>query len=104
MNQFACIKLLVNKTTAPNTPLSEQHLGFRPIKLKCPVQSPDLNQSENLLAEIKKVVSERKPRNADKLWNVLKLSRAGIHVNRLQKLVDSMQHCYLVKHPNVYFS
>uniref|UniRef100_A0A3P8T4K9 Tc1-like transposase DDE domain-containing protein n=1 Tax=Amphiprion percula TaxID=161767 RepID=A0A3P8T4K9_AMPPE len=60
--------------------------------MEWPAQSPDLNPTENLLADIKNAVHEAKPRNAEELWNVVQLSWAAIPVDRCQKLVDSMHH------------
>uniref|UniRef100_A0A3Q1BIU9 Tc1-like transposase DDE domain-containing protein n=1 Tax=Amphiprion ocellaris TaxID=80972 RepID=A0A3Q1BIU9_AMPOC len=60
--------------------------------MEWPAQSPDLNPTENLLADIKNAVREAKPRNAEELWTVVQLSWAAIPVDRCQKLVDSMHH------------
>uniref|UniRef100_A0AAQ5Z427 Tc1-like transposase DDE domain-containing protein n=1 Tax=Amphiprion ocellaris TaxID=80972 RepID=A0AAQ5Z427_AMPOC len=60
--------------------------------MEWPAQSPDLNPTENLLADIKNAVREAKPRNAEELWNVVQLSWAAIPVDRCRKFVDSMRH------------
>lgn len=44
--------------------------------MEWPAQSTDLNPIENLWADIKNVVYEAKPRNAEELWNVV--NRPGL--------------------------
>ena len=52
--------------------------------MEWPAQSLNLDPIENLWGDIKHAVSEAKPRNAQKLWKVVKSSWAEITVYRCQ--------------------
>ena len=83
-----------NKTTTPNTQVSEQHLGSRQKGLRqweWPVQSPNRNPIENLRGDIINAVSEAKPKNPQELWNLVCSSQPEMPVSRCQKLVDTTQ-------------
>ena len=57
--------------------------------MEWPAQSPDLNTTENLWADIKEAVHVAKPR---KFWNVVQLAWAAIPVDHCHKLVNSMSN------------
>ena len=53
-------------------------------------QSPDLNPIENILADVKKSLSEAKPTNNEQLWKVIKESWEKIPKEECEDLVKSM--------------
>lgn len=55
-----------------------------------PAQSPDLNPIENLWADVKKDVSEAKPKKNEELWAVVQESWSKIPKKRCEDLVNSM--------------
>lgn len=55
-----------------------------------PAQSPDLNPIENLWADVKQKVSEKKPSNVEALWNTVRDAWQQIPLKRCQDLIDSM--------------
>uniref|UniRef100_A0A3B1KBL5 Tc1-like transposase DDE domain-containing protein n=1 Tax=Astyanax mexicanus TaxID=7994 RepID=A0A3B1KBL5_ASTMX len=60
--------------------------------MEWPAQTLDLNPIEHLWGDINDAISRAKPRNANKLWDVVKASWAGILVDRYQTLGDSLPH------------
>lgn len=55
-----------------------------------PAQSPDLNPIENLWADVKKDVSNVKPRNNEELWASVQESWSKISKKRCEDLINSM--------------
>lgn len=55
-----------------------------------PAQSPDLNPIEHLWGDVKKCVAEKKPSNAEELWNTVRDSWQQIPLKRCRDLIDSM--------------
>ena len=58
--------------------------------MKWPAQSPDLNPIENLWAELNRITKDRKPKNEDELFEILKSGWQSLSLEYLHMLVESM--------------
>ena len=58
--------------------------------MQWPAQSPDLNPIENLLPELNRLTKDRKPKNEDGHFEMLKSGWNEITDEYLNKLVESM--------------
>lgn len=59
--------------------------------IQWPAQSPDLNPIENLWAELNRATKDRKPKNEDELFDILKSAWQSLTLEYVHKLIESMQ-------------
>ncbi|GJQ75425.1 hypothetical protein Trydic_g23593 [Trypoxylus dichotomus] len=57
--------------------------------LEWPVQSSDLNSTENLWGDVEVVIQSKSPATLDELWNTIEEAWHNIPVERCQELVKS---------------
>ena len=58
--------------------------------LDWPAQSPDLNPIENVWADIKRMIKDRKPNNETELFETMKKAWLETETSYLQNLISSM--------------
>ena len=69
----------------------QRYLANKKVNLmKWPAQSPGLKPIENLLAELNRITKERKPKNEDELFEVLKRGWESLSIEYLHSLIESM--------------
>jgi transposase len=69
--------------------------------MEWPAQSPDLNPIENLWSDIKRRTKDRKPKNEDELFNIMKQAWIETETSYLDNLITSMpRRCQAVIEAN----
>ena len=87
------IKIIQDNDPKHNCRIAKAFYNFKPYeKLDFPPLSPDFNIIENVLAELKKGIDNRKPKNVEELWNFIQIEWKNISENKelLLSLVHSM--------------